>query len=100
MERVRRGVGIWRLGRRAGRLGEAELADEVLLRLKARAEGIRVADPFDPEVAIVLCDLVQVPGGDAAVVRMPQAYKRSFRHWYRWLVSTNGALAGKRSSGG
>jgi betaine-aldehyde dehydrogenase len=27
-----------------------ELADEFLLRLKARAEGIRVADPFDPEV--------------------------------------------------
>ncbi|MEX5612307.1 aldehyde dehydrogenase family protein, partial [Pseudomonas protegens] len=27
-----------------------ELADEFLLRLKARAEAIRVADPFDPEV--------------------------------------------------
>lgn len=27
-----------------------ELADEFLLRLKARAEGIRVADPFDPQV--------------------------------------------------
>ncbi|MEN5090297.1 aldehyde dehydrogenase family protein [Pseudomonas protegens] len=29
-----------------------ELADEFLLRLKARAEGIRVADPFDPEVVM------------------------------------------------
>ncbi|MFW0757418.1 aldehyde dehydrogenase family protein [Pseudomonas sp. H11T01] len=27
-----------------------ELADEFLLKLKARAEGIRVADPFDPQV--------------------------------------------------
>ncbi|WP_419736762.1 aldehyde dehydrogenase family protein [Pseudomonas sp. COR18] len=27
-----------------------EIADEFLLRLKARAEAIRVADPFDPEV--------------------------------------------------
>ncbi|WP_413770625.1 aldehyde dehydrogenase family protein, partial [Vibrio vulnificus] len=27
-----------------------ELADEFLQRLKARAEAIRVADPFDPDV--------------------------------------------------
>ena len=30
---------------------------------------------------------------DAAVVRMPQAFTRGFRHWYRWLVSTIAARA-------
>ncbi|MEO8804603.1 MAG: glycosyltransferase family 1 protein [Burkholderiaceae bacterium] len=30
---------------------------------------------------------------DAAVVRMPQAFQRGFRHWYRWLIGTIGSRA-------
>jgi glycosyltransferase involved in cell wall biosynthesis len=30
---------------------------------------------------------------DAAVVRMPQAFRRDFVHWYRWLIRTIGARA-------
>ncbi|AZD31421.1 aldehyde dehydrogenase family protein [Pseudomonas chlororaphis] len=64
-----------------------ELADEFLLRLKARAEAIRVADPFDPEVEM------------GALVNQAQ-YQRVLGHIERGL-STGAKLVcgGERPAG-